>query len=718
MSFELLSEPIRRYIRDQRWDELRPIQHAAISKILSTNDNYILASRTASGKTEAAFLPILSKIDINDAGVQVLYISPLKALINDQFVRVEDLCKYLDVPVTKWHGEANQSAKTRLIKRPQGIVLITPESLEAMLVNKPFNVKHLFGNLKFVVIDEIHSFIGTDRGTQLKSIVSRLQNLNPVPFRIIGLSATIGDYEEAKRFTGDKTGTKVLLDRSAKEVEAQFRYFQGAGSDLPLELLKDLYLETENNKALIFPNSRGRVEEVAVKLKKISDRLQGHSNYFSHHSSVDKDVREYVEFFAKNNRGQSFSIACTSTLELGIDIGSVDEVIQIDATNSISSLIQRLGRSGRRDSEKSRLVLYSTRPWSFLQSLACWALYKNGFIEPPETISRPFDILVHQALSIAKGSSGIDIKALVSQLKLNCAFEEISTSDIEEIIGHLIECDLFEKLRNEIIIGIEGEKIVNSRYFYSVFTTEDNFKVLSSGSPIGDIPFSPQIIEGENLLLAARIWKIIHVDFEAKKIHVVKALDGKKPSFSGGVSNVHRSIREKMLELLYSGEQFDVLDKVSGSELKKLRKEFESFKITDFQIERPLRIKETSVELYTFTGKRINSAIQLLLMLAGFTYKFDGVSSSFEIDAPVGKIREKWSDLKLPLNNIDNHLINLLEERPQILSFSKWGSLLPMRFQVDLLKQKYYDFDAALEFIDSYRLIDNFEESQLAPIHQ
>lgn len=707
MSFELLSEPIRRYIRDQRWEELRPIQHAAISKILSTNDNYILASRTASGKTEAAFLPILSQTDFDHAGVQVLYISPLKALINDQFVRVEELCKYLDVPVTKWHGEANQSAKTRLIKRPEGIVLITPESLEAMLVNKPFNVKHLFGNLKFVVIDEIHSFIGTDRGTQLKSIISRLRNPPSPPFRIIGLSATIGDYVEAKRFTGNETGTKVLLDRSAKEVEAQFRYFEGSDSELPLDLVKDLYLETENNKALIFPNSRGRVEEVSVKLKKISDRVQGHSNYFSHHSSVDKDVREYVEFFAKNNRGQNFAIACTSTLELGIDIGTVDEVVQIDATNSISSLIQRLGRSGRRNSEKSRLILYATKQWSFLQSLACWALYQDGFIEPPETNSRPLDILVHQALSITKGSSGVEIKLLVNQLKQNCAFEELSISDIEEIIDHLIEGDLFEKLRNEIIIGIEGEKIVNSRNFYSVFTTEDTFKVLSSGSPIGDIPFSPQIVEGENLLLAARIWKIIHVDFDAKRIHVIKALDGKKPSFSGTAASVHGSVRQKMLELLYSKEVFNVLDETSVMELGKLRKEFAPFNIQDFQTERPMRIKEGSVELFTFAGTKINNTIYLFLDLAGFECKLNTSSSSFEIETSAAQLRAKWPALQSALQDIDEHLSDLIDKRPQILSFSKWGSLLPRKYQVELLKRKYYDFNAGIKFIDSCKFVEN-----------
>lgn len=269
MSFDLLSEPIRKFIRDKGWEQLRPIQNAAISKILGSDENFILASRTASGKTEAAFLPILSKVNFKHSGVQVLYISPLIALINDQFYRVEELCKNLDVAVTKWHGEANKTLKDRLIKQPSGIVLITPESLEAMFVNKPFNVKQLFSNLKYVVIDEIHSFIGTDRGTQLKSILSRLQRVNSNSFSIVGLSATIGDYNEAKRFTGDELKTKVLLDRTAKEINALFRFFKNENEELPLELLKDLYIETKDNKVLIFPNSRGRAEEVAVNLKNI-----------------------------------------------------------------------------------------------------------------------------------------------------------------------------------------------------------------------------------------------------------------------------------------------------------------------------------------------------------------------------------------------------------------------------------------------------------------
>lgn len=707
MSFDLLSEPIRKFIRDKGWEQLRPIQTAAIAKILASDDNFILASRTASGKTEAAFLPILSKVNFNDSGVQVLYISPLIALINDQFFRIEELCKNLEITVTKWHGEANKTLKERLIKQPNGIVLITPESLEAMFVNKPYNVKQLFSNLKYVVIDEVHSFIGTDRGIQLKSILSRLQKVNSKSFSVVGLSATIGDYDEAKKFTGDELKTKVLLDRTAKEINALFRYFKNKNEELPLELLKDLYIETKDNKVLIFPNSRGRAEEVAVKLRKISDRVKGHPNYFSHHSSVDKEVREYVEYFAKNNNRQNFCISCTSTLELGIDIGTVDEVVQIDATHSIASLIQRVGRSGRKEGESSNLYLYATNEWSLLQSIACWILYKEGFIEPPQKNEKPYDILVHQALSITKGHSGIRLTELINQLQENAAFKQIELSEIDELLKHLIEIDFLEKLQNEVIIGVEGEKVVNSRDFYSVFKTEENFKVVNAGNTIGEIPFSPQIIEDENIFLSAKIWKIKFVDHKAKKIEVIPTKDGKKPMFFGGGATIHQRIREKMFEVLYSKTDYDFLDQPSCDETEILRKDFSVFNITDLKSDRPLLTAEKHLQLFTFTGTRINRTIQLLLNIAGIKNSLDDNSSSFDIEVPKQELISKWSYLSFPLTDIDTHISTLLQTNPALLDFSKWGTYLPDNYKIKLLKNRYFDIEQTAQLLSTMKLIEN-----------
>ena len=633
-AFNLLSEPIRKYIRDKGWESLRPIQEAAIQRILSTENNYVLISRTASGKTEAAFLPILSRIDFREEGVKVLYISPLIALINDQFRRVEELCEYLDISVTKWHGEASKSQKDKLLKNPNGIVLITPESLEAMFVNKPYNVKHLFASLEYVVIDEIHSFLGSDRGVQLQSILSRLQKINKARFKTIALSATVSDsnqYLELKSFLGDVENTKIIRDTNPKPINAVFRYFEGSGAELPLELLKDLYIQTRNSKSLIFPNARGRVEEVAVKLRKISDKVGGHQNYFSHHSSVDKEVREYVEFFAKNNTYENFSIACTSTLELGIDIGSVDQVVQIDATHSIASLIQRVGRSGRRDDKASNLFLYATNRWTLLQSVACWLLYDEKYVEPVSLNEKPYDILLHQILSIIKGSSGMSKENLLSELHHNCAFKNISENEIEEIIAFLVEKDLLEQLGPELILGIEGEKIVNNREFYSVFQTENLFKVSHKGNKVGEIPLTLQIREDENIYLSARIWKIIAIDLKSKKIEVAPAKDGKKPIFEGNGANIADKIREKMLEVLVSKKEYDFLDEPSQDVISEMQKEFSVFDFSDIIKERPLLSTNKNLIFYSFTGSKINRTLKLIFEILGIQNIYSDLDSSFEI---------------------------------------------------------------------------------------
>jgi ATP-dependent Lhr-like helicase len=712
MSFDLLSEPIRKYIRDKRWEELRPIQNASISKILTTDNNYILISKTASGKTEAAFLPILSKVNFKEQGVQVLYISPLIALINDQFNRVEELCKYLDVRVTKWHGESKKSLKDQLLKEPSGIVLITPESLESMFVNKAYNVKLLFGNLKYTVIDEIHSFVGSDRGIQLMSILYRLQEQNSKQFNIVGLSATISEenkFSEVKQFTGNEEKTKVLIDRTAKEIEIEFRYFENKNEELPPDLLDDLYNETKESKVLVFPNSRGKAEEVAVKLQRLSSRLKGHSNYFSHHSSVDKEVREYVEFFAKSNKRQNFCVSCTSTLELGIDIGTVDKIVQIDAAHSIASLIQRTGRSGRRNDEKSNLFLYSTEQWSLLQSVASWLLYKQGFIEPPAISKKPYDILLHQALSITKGHSGLNINDLFRRLKSNHAFRNIDLDEVHEIINHLINTDFLEKLRDEVIVGISGEKIINSREFYSVFKTEENFKVVNAGTTIGEIPLSPQIREEENILLAARIWKIKYIDLDSKKIEVVKANDGKPPIFSGQGGDIHLRIREKMLSILISNDQYDFLDQPSENEINRMRNDFSVFDIKNIESDRPTLVENKNLQFFTFTSSRINRTLNLLFYLNKIECYFDDRKSLFEIECSKIELLNHWDSMLFELENIDQHLHTLILEKPALMDFSKWGVYLPIVYQVALLKEKRFDIGGTKKFIESINFIASKE---------
>ncbi|OEK07343.1 DEAD/DEAH box helicase [Flavivirga aquatica] len=708
MAYQLLSEPIRKYIRDKRWESLRPIQAAAITKIMQTDLNYILASRTASGKTEAAFLPILSKTNFSESGVQVLYISPLIALINDQFLRVEDLCKNLEIPVTKWHGEASRGDKNKLIKNPEGIVLITPESLEAMFANKPYNAKKLFGNLKYIVIDEIHSFIGVDRGIHLMSILHRLQEQNKKKIIVLGLSATIGseNYIEAKKITGAPEHTKILVDKAKKDTIARFTYFENKTAELSLDLLKKLYIHTKDYKVLIFPNSRGKTEEIAVKLRKISDRIGGHPYYYSHHSSVDKEIREHVEAFAKNNRRFNFCIACTSTLELGIDIDTVDKIVQIDATFSVASLVQRIGRSGRRERGQSIVDMYTTDPWSLLQSLACWNLYKKGFLEPVRIAEKPYDLLFHQMLSIAKQLLGCPIITFIERLHCNPAFKHIERTNIEKLVSESITFEYLEEVQREIILGVEGEKIVNTRDFYGVFKTEPNLKVIHGSNKIGEIPFSPQILVGENILLAAKIWKINDVDLKAATLKVNPAKDGRAPKFYGGGGNIHSRIREEMLEILVSNESYEELDESCNIELHTLRNEFSGFILKE-KYDRPYIIKKDKLIIYTFSGSKINKSLQFLCALTGISTEYYDSDSTLELGILITQFEALKTTIITKYQSIDTELKKAITLNEALLEFSKFGSYLPINFQVEILKERYFDFEGALLFLDRVRLMES-----------
>lgn len=711
IAFNLLSEPIRKYIRDQRWESLRKIQEASIPRILGTDNNYVIISKTASGKTEAAFLPILSKVNFKEKGVKILYISPLIALINDQFLRVEKLCAYLDVKVTKWHGEASKAQKNHLIKNPEGIVLITPESLEAMFVNRPQNIHHLFSSLDYIVIDEIHSFLGSERGLHLKSLLSRLQQVNFNRFNVVGLSATVSDvnqYAELKDYLGNSDNTKIIRDNTPKPINALFKYFEGSVEELPLDLLKDLYVRTRDSKILVFPNARGRVEEVAVKLKKISERVGGHQNYFSHHSSVDKEVREYVEFFAKSAKMENFCISCTSTLELGIDIGNVDEVVQIDATHSIASLIQRVGRSGRREGKASNLYLYSTDQWSLLQSLACWLLYSEQYIEPIQIIEKPYDVLVHQILSIVKGSSGLYPNELLAKITANSTFSKILEDEVKEIISHLQEIDFLEKLGHEYIIGVEGEKVVNNKDFYSMFHTPTFFKVSSQGVKIGELHLSPQIKEDENIFLSAKIWKIKYVDYEMNKIEVIHANDGKKPIFlSEGADTAHK-IREKMLEVLFSSVQYEFVDKVGQLILDDMRTKFLVFSLNNFEFQRPLMNSNDNLELFSFAGSKINKSIGFIYDYLGVEYEYFDHQSKFAFKQNTeAEFISKIISFSLSNIVINDVIRGHLEQNPKLINISKWGTYLPIKFQVEILKNKEYDFEGCFNFLRNINVVTN-----------
>lgn len=714
--YNLLSEPIKKFIYEKEWTKFTKIQNAAIPRIIETDNNYILSSKTGSGKTEAVFLPLLSMINSDEYGIKILYISPTIALINDQFKRVEELCEYLDIQITKWHSEASYSNKKKIIKAPSGIILITPESIEAMFIHHPEYISKLFFDLKFIITDEIHIFINSDRGTHLRSLLYRLRKYIPNSVRYMGMSATLGNFQVAKDFFGNYEKTRILIDESKKPVNVSLKYFEFEKKVqekqdykvLPDKLLKQVYKETKKIKSLIFPNTRAKVEYLAVKLRKINKDNKGTQNYFSHHASVSKNIREYVEKFAKLASYENFGICCTSTLELGIDIGSVDLIAQVDSTFSVASMTQRLGRSGRTEESQGFLNIYVTDKWNLLQSLAIFLLMKDGFIEPFKPRKYSINICFHQILSILKESFGKTREKLLTEIRSNYIFKNIKKKDVILLIENMKEKGFIEFINNELIFGLEAERFIRNRTIYTMFTEPIEYQVFFKDTKIGFLPVVNTVYfeAGINLYLAAKIWKVESINHEVRKIYVSPEKKGKPPKFPGSGLNVHEKVRIKMLELLTSQKKYSEIDKESQLCLSKFRDEFSSMKIKNVKYERPMKKIDKQIQFYTFTSTKINKTLNILLKIIEVEFSYNEFYSLFVFrftDFDFNKLRKKL--LKL-LENFEDILNNINPNKMYLMAneFFKWSPCLPIKLIIKMLIADYFDVEGTKLFLEKINI--------------
>jgi len=380
-AFNLLHPLVRQAVSRLGWHSLRFIQIAVINAYFATARDLLISSPTASGKTEAIFLPGFSDIlNERNASVQILYISPLKALINDQHGRLEPIAKGLGIAVHAWHGDIDDGRKQAVRRNPEGILIVTPESLEAMLMNRSGEAATMFAHLQLVVIDEIHAMLNEARGIHLQSLLARLFTLIGYRPRLVGLSATIGDPKEAQAFLNPDAPETVeiiadkddgrelqialiapLPKRGDDEDETTSEHDEETPVKAPpdpyAEIIPDIAQVAQDGSNLVFCNSRRVCEMLSAKLHHFVEE-SGWSDdpYASHHGSLSKEVRHATERRLK--RGLGVTAFATSSLELGIDIGEIRRVLQIDPPWTVSSLRQRLGRSGRKDGQPSTLRLY------------------------------------------------------------------------------------------------------------------------------------------------------------------------------------------------------------------------------------------------------------------------------------------------------------------------------------------------------------------------
>ncbi|MBW4684572.1 MAG: DEAD/DEAH box helicase [Komarekiella atlantica HA4396-MV6] len=589
MTFSRLAPFIQEYIYNHNWTELRPVQIAACQVIFETDAHLLIAAATAAGKTEAAFLPVLTLLHENPAPtIGVLYISPIKALINDQFERLNDLLKEADIPVWHWHGDVSQNRKNKLLKNPQGILQITPESLESLLINKNNELIRLFGNLRFVIIDEIHAFMGSERGCQIICQLQRLAKLTQTQPRRIGLSATLGDYSMAQEWLRSGTEKSVItpkIDGVKRQIKLAIEHFYITNEVDESETTayeQYIFNLSKFRKCLIFANNRTQTESIIASLRKIAAEQTQPDIYHVHHGSISASLRQMAENAMREPNNPAVT-AATLTLELGIDIGYLERVIQLESPLSVASFLQRLGRSGRRgEAADMRFVCAEDKPlleaslpeqipWQLLQCIAIIQLYlEERWIEPIKPIKYPLSLLYHQTMSILAATGELSPATLAKQILNLPPFTAISQEDFRLLLRYLIDIDHIQQTeQGKLILGLAGEKVVRKFQFYAVFAEQQEYIVKQGATEIGSI-VTPLPV-GNQFALAGRTWEVLEVDFKKKTVSVKQAEGKASIYWRGGSGTIHTKVLQKIRQVLLEDAEYSYLQNNALQRLQTVR---------------------------------------------------------------------------------------------------------------------------------------------------
>lgn len=621
-TFDLLHPYLQEIIRRMEWESFKPIQDESIQYLLNNTSNLLIIAPTASGKTEAAFLPIISNILYQpNPSVRILYISPLKALINDQFSRVLELCKLTNITVTKWHGDADNSKKQKIVKQPEGILLITPESLEALLINKSEYVSSMFQYLDYIVIDEIHNFALNERGTQLNSLLNRIQYILKKNIQKIGLSATLNEegINDIKAYLSNCSNnqeTKSIIDSNKKNIQGIIKSYilKTDEQDIPIEtsLSDDLLSILINKKSLIFANKKNLLEEYCDKLRNKCIDSNNSLVVGIHHGSLSKEIREEIEYKLKNT--QSIAVFCTNTLELGIDISNIDQIIFLAPPFSVSSLTQRLGRSGRSENSKKIFRFFLQRTddnnidskieSDIIQSIALIELMLEEWFEPLPFINYDYSTYTHQLLSYLRMTGSTHALKLYNYLNNVCRFDQLSEEKFILLLRSLKERKIiYQDTANNISLDQLGEKITEHYSFYATFNTNKEWRLVYNGTDIGSIPKLPLSSDTKerHLLIAGKRWEIIEIK-EETNIILIRPSKFKKPLiFVSGNIKIHQKIHQKMFEIYKNKFIPKYIDADTENSIKN------AFQLYD------LSYKQESNILFVFEGSIIQNTIGLIL---------------------------------------------------------------------------------------------------------
>jgi ATP-dependent Lhr-like helicase len=697
-SFRLLDERIQRWIWTAGWTELRDAQERAIPLILDGKSDVIIAASTASGKTEAAFLPILTRLAATSGSPSLaIYVSPLKALINDQWRRLEELTETLEIPVTPWHGDVGQQRKARFLKQPAGCLLITPESLEALLVRHGHGLAGLLTGLRYVVIDELHAFIGTERGKQLQSLLHRIEKTVGRRVCRIGLSATLGNMVGAAEFLRPDGRCKVTLvssDEAGQELKALIKGVQETATlplltedgqqDTPakLAIAADLFQVLRGSSNLVFPNSRREVEFYSDHLTRLCADQGVPNEFWPHHGNLSKEIREEAEAALKLRERPATAI-CTSTLELGIDIGPVKSVAQVGPPPSVASLRQRLGRSGRRKGEPMILRAYCTEYQltarssisdqlreSLVQTIAMVRLLAAGWYEPVCANKLHGSTLVQQVLSAVAQYGGVYVQPLWELLCGPGPFHSIAKSHFLSLLRKLGEEEiLFQDATGLLLLAPKGERITQHYSFYAAFNTDEEFRIVAGNRTLGSIPISRPLAPGSFLIFAGRRWQVLSISPKDMVIEVQPATAGTVPGFDGTMgATVHDRVREEMRDILRTNTPIPFLDQTGQILLQQARENY-----ARLELDRNWILQSGSdTQIFLWKGDCVHDTLLLMLLDRGYRGMNEGICISLK-DTTVQLVREALGAASGQETIDPVYLASTVENRFR----EKWDQLLP-----------------------------------------
>ena len=684
-SFDRLDPLVQHHIVNTLgWRELRPVQELSIPPVLRGGHCLLLAP-TAGGKTEAALFPLLSRMCSERWDPpSIVYVCPLKALINNLGDRLDRYTQMIGRRSAIWHGDVGQATRKATRVDPPDILLTTPESLEGMLISKNPQMRSHLCNLRAVVVDEIHAFAGDDRGWHLLSVLARLTSRVGIDLQRIGLSATVGNPEQLLQWlAGGSSRERTVVQPSLESLSPAEVTLDYVGSlENAATVISRLH---RGEKRLVFCDSRSRVETLAGLLK--SSGLQA---FVSHSSLSVQERRRAEEAFA---HGDDCVIVATSTLELGIDVGDLDRVIQIDAPSRVASFLQRLGRTGRRPGKARNCLFLCTDEEALLRGAALLHLWKTGYVEPIVPPALPYHIIAQQALALCLENGGLGRHDLLEQLRRLPPALEMSAPTIASILDHMCSSRLLATDGVRCFVGEEGEKAFGRRHFLelvSVFTSAPVLAVTDGRHDLGMVDqtlfFSNVPAEGRLLSLAGRGWRVERVDWKARRVYVVATDLIGRTAWFGGTAGLSMKMGQAMKEILQGNEPSAFWSQRATSQLSGLRTGFEFLKRERTSVVQ--RAGEMAC-WYTFAGEPVNLALTEALKHRGFeSRKTDDYGIYFSDGC-------RWQELKMLLQTLTAaEVIESLGSNPEAEQALKFHECLPENLsRAEVVARRCSEFD-------------------------